>query len=107
MNVTPRQLIGDLEKVTRELVAAGDAELDGIEHLLHLRSTVLAGIAACDPHTFTPDDLATLRDAALDGQAAIEKFTLLCRKTAGDWHRLNRLHDSVAEPVDTSVSLQG
>ena len=43
----------------------------------------------CRKLTFNPDDLATLRDAALDGQAGIEKFNLPCRKTADDWRRLN------------------
>jgi hypothetical protein len=105
--MTSQQLTRDLEKVTRELLSAKETDLDHIEQLLDRRASVLVAITACDPGTFTPEDLATLHAIALDGKAEIEKLILLRRKTAGDWHRLNQLRDSEEEPADTSISLRG
>jgi hypothetical protein len=107
MSVTPQQLTRDLEKVTRELLSAKETDLDHIEKLLDRRASVLVAITACDPGTFTPEDLATLHAIALDGKAEIEKLVLLRRKTAGDWHRLNQLRDSEVQPPNTSISLRG
>jgi hypothetical protein len=107
MSLTPRQLTDDLEKVTRELLITPETDLSHIEQLLDRRASVLVAITACDPGTFSPEDLATLHAIALDGKAKIEDLILLRRKTAGDWHRLNQLRDAKEEPADTSISLRG
>jgi len=107
MSVTPQTLTRDLEQVTRELLSTPETDLDHIEQLLDRRASVLVAITACDPGTFYPEDLASLRAIALDGKAEIEDLILLRRKTAGDWHRLNQLRDSEECPADTSISLRG
>ena len=107
MSATPQQLTHDLQNVTRELLRTPETDLAQIEQLLDRRAALLVVIVACDPGTFSPEDLATLHAVALDGKAEIEKFILLRRKTAGDWHRLNQLRDSEEQPADTSISLRG
>ena len=103
----PQRLVHNLHEVTRELLSVKERDLDQVEKLLAERSAVLTAIAACDPVSFSPVDLASLHSAVENGNAAIEKFSLLRRKAAGDWHRVNRLRDSVPRPGDSSISVQG
>jgi hypothetical protein len=107
MNETPRQLTRDLKNVTREILGTSETDLDHIEQLLDRRASVLVAITACDPQTFSLEDLATLRAVALDGRTEIERLILVRRTTAGDWHRLNQVRDSEEQPADTSISLRG
>jgi hypothetical protein len=107
MSLTPQQLTHDLQQVTRELLSTPETDFSHIGQLLDKRASVLVAIAACDPGTFSPEDLATLHAIALDGKAEIENLILVRRNAAGDWHRLNQLRDSEEQPADTSITLRG
>jgi len=100
-------LIVELDRLTREVVAAEENDLDRVAMLIEDRSAVLESIARCAPGSFTPTDLASLRASAQNGATAIEKFVLLRRRMAADWHRLNRARDSVARADDACVSVHG
>ncbi len=100
-------LIVELDRLTREVVAAEQNDLDRVAMLIEDRYTVLELIAKCEPGSFTPTDLASLRASAESGATAIEKFVLLRRRMAADWHRLNLARDSVARGVSGCVSVQG
>jgi hypothetical protein len=65
-----------------------------VREILARRAAVLARIAAADPASFTPDELASFRTALGKGASVMENLTLLRRSTAIEWQRLNRLRTS-------------
>lgn len=105
--MTSNQLIRQLEHATCELVAAADADLDRVQKLLECRAAVLARIAEYDPSAFTQRELASLRAAARNGEAALEKLTLLRQRTAGDLHRFSHMRTGTSEPAESTLSISG
>lgn len=105
--MTPNRLVCELENATCELLAAAGTDLDRVQKLLECRGAVLARIAKCEPSSFTARDLSNLRSALRNGEAALEKVTLLRRNTAADWSRLNHLRSTTSEPTDHVVSFSG
>ena len=104
--MTSNQLVRELEHATCELLAASDADLDRVQKLLECRAAVLARIAEYEPTAFTPNELAGLRDAVRNGEAALEKLTVLRRRTAADCSRVNQLRAGTAtEPATNTISL--
>ena len=99
-------LIDDLDSLTRQLEAADESDLSVVARLIEQRSAVLMSIARSTPGSLTQPDLASLRAVAERGVAAIEKFVLLRRRMAAEWHRLNQLRDSNARTVVGSVSVK-
>lgn len=105
--MTPNRLVCDLENATCELLAAAGTDLDRVQKLLACRAAVVARIAKYEPKAFTPHDLSNLRAAVRNGEAALEKLTLLRRSTAADWSRLKNLRSTNREPDNHTVSLAG
>ena len=102
------KLIGELDRLSSEIVAADESDLDQVARLIEHRSAMLASIAKCAPGSLTPSDLASLRAAAENGNAAIEKFVLLRRRMAVDWHRLNLTTDEeVADLLVHAAQMSG
>jgi len=100
----PNQLALDLESATNELLKLSEINLNSVQEILARRAEVLARIAAADPATFTPAELASFRTALHNGGSIRENLTLLRRSTAIEWQRLNRLRtSSLAE--DSAISL--
>jgi len=88
------QLALDLENATNELLRASSVSLQRVREILARRAAVLARIAAADPASFTPAELASFRTALGKGASVMENLTLLRRSTAIEWQRLNRLRTS-------------
>jgi DNA-binding FadR family transcriptional regulator len=105
--MTPNSLVCELENATCDLLAAAGTDLDRVQKLLECRAAVLARIAKCAPNTFTPQDLVNLRSAVRNGEAALEKLTLMRRSTAADWNRLKNLRLTIRQPANHSVSFSG
>ena len=105
--MTPNQIVCELEHATCELLAASSVDLDRVQKLLECRAAVLARIAKCEPSAFTAHELSNLRAALRNGEAALEKLTLLRSHTAAEWSRLNHLRSNAGEPADHTVSLSG
>ncbi len=93
----------DLEEATDELLKTSEINLHRVREILARRAAVLARIAAADPASFTPADLASFRTALGKGASVMENLTLLRRSTAIEWQRLNRLRTS-SFAKDSSVS---
>jgi len=105
--MTANQLVVQLEHATNELLSAAETDLDRVGKVLECRAAVLARIASFHPGEFSSQELASLRASVRNGEAALEKLTLLRRNTAAGWHRLNHVRASTAEPTRSTVSLAG
>lgn len=105
--MTPNELVCQLENATSELLAAAGVDLDRVQKLLECRAAVLARIDACSPASFTQKELSNLRAAVRNGEAALEKLTLLRRRTSSDLHRLNHLPAPVHESTKPTFSISG
>src|SRR6202011_3415790 len=84
-----KELVLELVRVTRDLSIAASGDLDGVEQVLAARSAILIRIAAVKPRTFSAVELASLRDAQCDADAALHKLLLIRCQAAGEWQRLN------------------
>ena len=103
--MTPNQLVLELEHATHELLDASGADLDQVEKLLPGRSAVLAGSAATAANSFTPTELASLRDSLRNGEAALEKIALLRRRAALEWLRWSPLRPQSSPGDNHTFSL--
>jgi hypothetical protein len=101
--MNPKQLALDLENATNDLLQASEINLHRVLEILARRAAVLARIAAADPASFTPAELASFRAARRQGESIMENLTLLRRSTAIEWQRLNRLRTSSLEN-DSTIS---
>jgi hypothetical protein len=84
-----KELVSELGRVTRELSIAAGGELDSVEHVLAARSPILVSIAAVKPRVFSAVELASLRDAQCEADAALHKLLLVRAQAAGELQRLN------------------
>jgi hypothetical protein len=105
--MTPNQIVCELENATCELLAASGVDLDRVQKLLECRAAVIARIAKCESSAFTAHELSNLRAVLRNGEAALEKLTLLRSHTAAGWSRLNHLRSTANEQDDHTVSVAG
>jgi hypothetical protein len=84
-----KELVVELGRLTRELSTAAAGDLGGVEEVLAARSAILVRIAAVKPRTFSAVELASLREAQCDADAALHKLLLVRCQAAGEWQRLN------------------
>jgi hypothetical protein len=96
-----KELVVELGRLTRELSIAAGGDLDGVEQILAARSAVLVRIAAVKPRTFSAVELASLRDAQCDADAALHKLLLIRCQVAGEWQRLNPMRSREPRPEGT------
>jgi hypothetical protein len=100
----PNQLALDLENATNELLQASGIDLNRVQEILARRAAVLARIAAADPASFTPAELASFRTALRQGESVMENLTLVRRSAAIEWQRLNRLR-TPSHSEDSTISV--
>jgi hypothetical protein len=96
-----KELVVEFGRVTRELSVAASGDLDGVEQILASRSAILVRIAAVKPRLFSAVELASLRDAQCDADAALHKLLLVRCEAAGEWQRLNPMRSREPQPEGT------